>query len=202
MVLCHGCEGSRAWGFFPHLAERLARAGLATVSFDFSGAGEEGRISSAPDRFAPDRYRRELRELEVVLDAVTRGALGIRPPRVGLLGHGTGGSIAILRTAADPGVRALVTWAAAARLGTTLDVLTAAAEVRVPWLIVHGAADESVPPDAAEELYRVARRGTAEKLLLGGAGHSFGAAHPWAGSSTALDQAVSATVAWFSRHLA
>ena len=35
----HGFKGFKDWGFFPHLADRLARAGLVAVSFNFSGSG-------------------------------------------------------------------------------------------------------------------------------------------------------------------
>ena len=37
VVVCHGFKGFKDWGFFPHLAHRLANAGLTTVTFNFSG---------------------------------------------------------------------------------------------------------------------------------------------------------------------
>ena len=39
-------------------------------------------------------------------------------------------------------------------------------------------------------------------FLVDGAGHTFGARHPWAGSNPALEQVVSRTVDWCARHVA
>jgi len=39
VVICHGFKGFKDWGFFPHLAARIARAGMTAVSFNFSGSG-------------------------------------------------------------------------------------------------------------------------------------------------------------------
>ncbi|MGH7676413.1 MAG: alpha/beta hydrolase family protein, partial [Gemmatimonadales bacterium] len=85
---------------------------------------------------------------------------------------------------------------------TTLDVLGAAAAVRAPWLIAHGSDDESVPVDAARQLSRAARPGTAELLEIAGTGHTFGVRHPWAGPTPAYERVTDATVAWLARHLA
>jgi uncharacterized protein len=84
---------------------------------------------------------------------------------------------------------------------TTLNVIGAAAGVRAPWLIVHGTADESVPWGDARDLHRAAGPGKAEVFLVDGAGHTFGATHPWAGSNTALEQVVKRTVEWFARYI-
>ena len=36
IIVVHGFKGYKDWGFFPHLCERLAIAGHAVVSFNFS----------------------------------------------------------------------------------------------------------------------------------------------------------------------
>jgi pimeloyl-ACP methyl ester carboxylesterase len=61
-----------------------------------------------------------------------------------------------------------------------LDLLAAAAVRRAPWLIVHGAEDETVP---AAEAHRLAERasGRTELLVIPGASHTFGGRHPFAG---------------------
>ena len=189
-------------------------------------------------------YSSELRDLEIVLDALGRGAWGVAPPAYGLFGHSLGGAVCLLRAAHDERVRALVTWAAVSRFGglwradqveewrrtgklevvnqrtgqvlplstdilddleangeTTLDLGCAAGEAQVPWLIVHGADDESVPVEAGRELHRAARAGTAELMLIEGAGHTFNVKHPWTGSTPELERVVQATVSWFGRHL-
>jgi len=109
VVICPG---------FKDAAERLARAGFVAVSFDFPGAPR-------------------LRDLEIVMAALTRGECGVVPSAVGLLGHATGGAIAAQCTESDRRVGALVTWVTAAS-----PEVVPASQVRAPWLIVHGDQDE------------------------------------------------------------
>jgi uncharacterized protein len=119
VVICHGLKGFKDWGFFPYLGERLARAGFAAVSFNFSGSGvgEDNETFDEPERFARNTYTRELRDLAIVLEALVSGGLDLRPATYGLLGHSMGGGLAILRAAQDERARALVTWAGVARFG-------------------------------------------------------------------------------------
>jgi uncharacterized protein len=76
----------------------------------------------------------------------------------------------------------------------------AAADVRAPWLIVHGDEDESVPVEDAHLLFQAASDGT-ELLIVEGAGHAFGAVHPWAGDTPELATATEATLDWFDAYL-
>ncbi|HET8655551.1 MAG TPA: hypothetical protein VFL93_08570 [Longimicrobiaceae bacterium] len=82
-------------------------------------------------------------EIRSVLDAATGGRLFPHPPRrVALLGH-AGGAPEAIDAAADPRVDALVTWPVAAS-GSQGGLVSAAARVTVPWLVVgeeDGAAD-------------------------------------------------------------
>jgi pimeloyl-ACP methyl ester carboxylesterase len=66
---------------------------------------------------------------------------------------------------------------------TRLDILRAAARIRVPWLILHGTADESVSPLEAEALHAAGREIGARHLPVDGAGHTFGTVHPWQGET-------------------
>ena len=75
----------------------------------------------------------------------------------------------------------------------------AAARVAVPWLLVHGTADEAVPVEEAERLAALQPRLKFERIE--GAGHTFGARHPWAGSTPELDRAMGRSIAWFATHL-
>jgi pimeloyl-ACP methyl ester carboxylesterase len=83
--------------------------------------------------------------------------------------------------------------------GAALDIEAAAARVAAPWLIVHGSADEAVPVDEAERLKAAQPRAELERIE--GAGHTFGARHPWSGSTPELDRAITRSIAWFSTHL-
>jgi len=80
-----------------------------------------------------------------------------------------------------------------------LDVEARAMELRIPWLIVHGTGDESVPFTEAETLARAHSR--ARLLPVEGASHCFGAVHPFRGPTPALEQVFDESLGWFSRHL-
>lgn len=118
VVLCHGFKGFKDWGFFPHVAGRLAAAGFGAVRFNASlgGIGETPDVFDRLDLFARNTVTQELADLELVLGALRAGRLpGIgRPGAVGLLGHSRGGAIALLRALADPGIAAVAAWASIA----------------------------------------------------------------------------------------
>ena len=85
-------------------------------------------------------------------------------------------------------------------LSGSLDITAASRKISVPWLIIHGEADESV--DAADaRAVHLASGGRAEMDLVPGVGHTFGATHPLSGTPATLEQVVARTVAWFSRYL-
>jgi len=83
----------------------------------------------------------------------------------------------------------------------SLDITGAAPRVRVPWLVLHGTADETVPVAEAEELRRASGSPATVLALVDGAGHAFGARHPWAGSSPELDLVFGRTVEFLGRAL-
>ncbi|MBE0595562.1 MAG: alpha/beta hydrolase [Gemmatimonadales bacterium] len=117
VVICHGFKGFKDWGFFPHVAQRLAHAGFAVATFNFSssGVGPDGESFSEPGRFGRGTPTRDQRDLAQVWDTFRNGALvdGMRVPgRMGVFGHSRGGAAAIVHAAARSECRALVTWAA------------------------------------------------------------------------------------------
>ena len=245
VIVMHGFKGFKDWGMFPPLADRLAQAGFNAVSFNTSGSGVNDAGDFVwPERFGRNTFSAELADVGTVLDALAAGELGTAPPTgIGLVGHSRGGGIAVLETARDRRIRALVTWAAIStvdrwpddserarwraagklevlnartgqvlplytdtlddveRHGAALDIPAAAARVTVPWLILHGTVDPTVAFIEAERLARAASPGTASLVPVAGAGHTFGATHPWRGSTTELDLVMKDTVAWLSRHL-
>jgi dienelactone hydrolase len=248
IVVVHGWKGFKDWGMFPPLAERLARAGFATITFNLSGSGVDDRGEMAwPERFARDTFSSELQDLGTVLAALARGELGVAAPSsVGLVGHSRGGGVAVLHAAGDPQVRALVTWAAISSVerwsphavaewrrtgelevvnartgqrfgltteilddvernaGGSLDILGAATRVAIPWLIVHGSEDEAVSSVEAEALRAASPLSTTRLLAIDGAGHTFGAGHPWdpkVHDTPALRRVFDMTLAWFAAHL-
>lgn len=80
-----------------------------------------------------------------------------------------------------------------------LDVLAAAARVRVPWLVVHGSEDSTVPVAEARQLHEA---GSASSLrVVDGSGHTFEAVHPPRGATPGLIAAVDASLRHFRRSL-
>ena len=77
-----------------------------------------------------------------------------------------------------------------------LHLLVAARRLRVPWLLLHGTADETVPFAEAEALARASERG-ARLVAIDGGGHTFGAVHPFAGPTPHLEAAAEATLGHF-----
>jgi dienelactone hydrolase len=84
---------------------------------------------------------------------------------------------------------------------TALDIEAAARRISVPWLIVHGTLDESVPFHEAERLTAAANGSNIRILPVEEGGHTFGAVHPWRSSTPQLDLVFDATVDWFSGNL-
>lgn len=86
------------------------------------------------------------------------------------------------------------------RHGAALDPVAAARRRTAPWLVVHGGADESVPVAEGERLAEAAGE-PKELLVIDGAGHTFGARHPFDHPTPHLIEAMNATQRWFRRHL-
>ncbi len=83
----------------------------------------------------------------------------------------------------------------------SLDIMGAAACLTIPWLIVHGEADETVSYLEAEALAAASSAPQTTMRLVEGAGHTFGAVHPWRGDPPALRQVYDATLTWFAATL-
>jgi uncharacterized protein len=84
--------------------------------------------------------------------------------------------------------------------GDHLDIEEAAAGVRIPWLIVHGTQDESVPFSEAK-LLKTSAPSTARLLPIERGGHTFGATHPWRAATPELESVFDATLSWLTTHL-
>ncbi|MGH7499147.1 MAG: alpha/beta hydrolase [Gemmatimonadales bacterium] len=84
---------------------------------------------------------------------------------------------------------------------TALDIEAAAGRISVPWLLLHGTDDEAVSLAEGELLAALGRRPGTSFLAIEGAGHTFGAAHPWAGTTPALEVVFDTTLAFFATEL-
>lgn len=82
-----------------------------------------------------------------------------------------------------------------------LDILEAASRLKVPYLIIHGAQDESVSVADGERIAEVAPSIRTHFERIEGAGHTFGAVHPFEGSTEHLTLVVDLSADWFAQHL-
>lgn len=240
VVICHGFKGFARWGFFPHLARKIAAAGLNAITFDFSGSGigADRETTTEEKRFTINTFSAELKDLDRVV-AYARSEKLV-DGKFGLFGHSRGGGVAILRAGSDPDVGALVTWASISqvrrwnaeesarwrrekfteitnsrtgqvlKLGTellddveanesgALDIEAAASRITAPWLIVHGASDETVEQGEAKRLHAASAH---SKLRIIPGNHGFDAKHPLMEVPETLGQATAETVLFFSANL-
>ena len=82
---------------------------------------------------------------------------------------------------------------------TKLDMEAAARKIKVPWLIVHGTGDETVPSSEAEKLHALSP-GVSTLRLIKGANHGFDAKHPLGEAPPVLEKVVLETVKFFVRN--
>ncbi len=213
VVLGHGVTSHHDRPWLVALCDGLRAAGIASLRFSFAGNGRsEGRFSAAT-------ITKEVADLGSVLDALDGhkiayaghsmgAAVGVvaaaADPRIEALVSLAGmvrvqafvqRHFAGLVPGRDPMFgkpECLLTaefLADAARLGTTL---AAARRIAVPWLLVHGDADELVPLQDSRDA-QAACGGRAELVVLPGADHRFAGAYA---------ELVAAVVPWLQRRLA
>jgi len=167
VVASHGLLSSKDSEKYIGLGERLSREGIAMLRFDFRGIGEsEGRPED-------DTVSRRITDLGSAIDFVrSHPALG---RRIGLVGSSLGGYVSLFKASMDREIRAMVIWATPFhlddlktkeqkddyllpaeaffedlpkhRLGAVLPGIS-------HCLVVHGEADEAVPPDQAWEVFQ------------------------------------------------
>ncbi len=162
------------------VAERLVAEGFAALLFDFTGHGEsEGAL-------AESTLEQQVDDLGAALDFLAQHPR-VDAGRLGVSGSSTGAAVAIVRAVQDPRIRVL-----ALRSPRVGHVLPYAARCTVPALIIVGAADTGILPEA-EALYRL---WPAEKrwVTVPGAGHLFE-------EPAAMEQMARAIVAWFVEKL-
>ena len=210
-VILHGVTGQRDRPWARDLEAALLASGIAVVQFSFAGSGaSEGRFEDATPT-------KEVEDVGSILDAFAGwrvacighsmgGAVGLlragRDPRIAVLVSLAGmfhvhrfmqrhfGQLrpgdAMLGKPACPWNRNLAD--DARRIGSLTNV---AGGIRIPWLLVHGTADELVPLQDSVDA-RTAAGGRPELITIEGADHRFTGAHP------ALLEAV---VPWIQRQL-
>jgi dipeptidyl aminopeptidase/acylaminoacyl peptidase len=83
----------------------------------------------------------------------------------------------------------------------SLNILEAAKNLEKPLLLLHGSNDESVPYYEVETLNIYASPPLTQMKLIPGAGHTFGAKHPFEGSTESLELVLGHTLKFFREEL-
>jgi len=71
-----------------------------------------------------------------------------------------------------------------------LDIQKAIEKINIPTLIIHGTQDITVDYSNGEDLYSRSNKDKTELVLIDNTGHTFGAVHPYAGTTKALENAI------------
>jgi fermentation-respiration switch protein FrsA (DUF1100 family) len=82
---------------------------------------------------------------------------------------------------------------------TKLNISAAAARIRIPWLVVHGTSDETVPVSEGQTLANLSASATLR--AVDGANHTFGGVHPLKEISPILEATTRETVEFFAANL-
>src|SRR5688572_12986102 len=98
VVIGHGVTGNKDRPFVVALAEGLAKAGIPSLRFSFSGNG------TSQGKFTESTITREVADLGSVIDAIAER-------QICYVGHSMGGAVGVLRAAQDQRIRALVSLA-------------------------------------------------------------------------------------------
>ncbi len=118
VIIAPGFLGFKDWGFFPFLAERLCRAGFATLAFSHALCGVRDNPLKITDAqaFSKNSTSQELKDWDLVLDTVLMGRLPhankTRLNGFGIVGHSRGGSYGILMASRVSQIQSVVAWGA------------------------------------------------------------------------------------------
>ena len=185
VVFAHGSGSGRLSPRNRHVAERLAKAGVASLLLDLLTEPE------AEEDALTRRYRFDIPRLTdrilLALDWCATQSETRRFP-LGVYGASTGGAVALIAASARPNlVRALVLRGARSDLAGP-----AISRVHAPTLLLVGALDPEIREINEETLREL--RGEKALKVIPGASHLFE-------EPGALDRVAAATVDWFARHL-
>jgi dienelactone hydrolase len=247
VIVCHSFMAFKDWGFFPYIGEQFAQAGYVSFVFNFSHNGvvnDHNRITEF-DKFERNSISKELEDLDAVVHHFVNDDFehdGIDKTKLVLLGHSRGGGGAIVHTASDERVTALVTWSSIStfdrwtphqkdcwrtngfhplakemsssplRMGIQFlndieqhkerySITIAASKIHLPWLLIHGQTDVTVPAREAEALYQPANKTTTELLLLPHIGHLYNASTFDEDKYQTLNHILDLTIHWLQTKL-
>lgn len=194
VIVAHGLTGDKDRDLMVKLTENLATAGWPSMRISYSGCGESG------GRFEDMNITKEVEDLHAVLDQVkgTKKIVYIgysQGGAVGALAAAKDDRISVLVSLAgmvntktfcetefgDQVPDQSCMWEDETHPYTQQfkddlygigNTLTAARDIRSPWLMIHGSEDDVVLPKDSNELY-LTLRGKKKHVVVEGTDHSF-----------------------------
>jgi dienelactone hydrolase len=179
VILSHGLGGN-AHGIVLSKGREMVSWGFVCIATNYTHAGQGGggRAGVAKVDFSqagarPENIRRALACLEIL-----RRQEDVDPRRIAAYGHSMGAFVTIALAAATDKLAAaaftsggVITERYQRGSAPSADV---AAQVRVPFLILQGATDTTVPPDSSERFKQVLDKNQVpnERHVFDGAGHN------------------------------
>lgn len=185
VAFSHGLHSGRRSPRGTAIAEGLREIGFSTLLFDYTGHGEsEGSEDEAtPMQMAED--------LKYFLDALESEGFS----KIGLNGSSYGGAAALMRTAEDERVRALVLMYSTmmACFDFKRPCYELAPKIKIPTLMIVGSNDHPILEENQRFLEML--EGTKDLHVIEGAVHAFE-------EPAQIEEAMHTAVGWFKKYLA
>lgn len=215
VVIGHGVTGNKDRPWALGLANAIEEAGMNALRFSFSGNGE------SEGKFEDCTISKEVKDLKAIINAAEDegfhricyaghsmgGAVGVlsavKDERIGLLislsgmvytkkfcetefGDQTPGKGCMWEDEDCPLSQEFVD-----DMNKIDNILAKTEKIEVPWLIVHGDADDVVPVDEGREIYRAAYE-PKDLVILEGVDHVY--------SDDGLEKMTSAVISWLKEY--
>jgi len=221
VIMAHGFAKTKSERKFVELARKLAKNGIASLRFDFSGCGD------SEGKFEEMRISKQVEELNAAYQRLIKEKR-IDKNRIGILAHSLGTVIACLFKLKYQKIKCQVLAALALdqerlikkwylkkeienwkrkryldtekfRIGIgyleeAVDYTGIHPEIKIPTLVLHGKRDEDIPEKIAKEAF--SKIGTSEKkmIIIGEADHHF---ETYLGRQRLIESSLK----WFKKYL-
>jgi uncharacterized protein len=117
VVFLHGFKAFKDWGFFPLLAERIAKAGAITITFNFSLNGVVPGIDymSLPEDFERNTISQECEDASIIFESIISRKIitkckldSVWNKEIYVIGFSRGGGIALISAKKFPEIKKVV----------------------------------------------------------------------------------------------
>ena len=229
VIMLHGNGSTRheAGNAYDYAAPEMAKAGIATIRFDYIGNGDS---TSDYIDFTYDKGVEDAMKCYEYL--ATLGVIDM--DHVGIMGWSQGGRLALLTAARNDVFTTVLTWAGAYdqkggeqkqyeiakkdgyyeviydwraplkqspayyECAMAIDYAAEVANIKAPILAINGKEDTTVLPETAQKIVDASTNPDSRVLLLDGADHTFCV---FSGDDTVLKTLVQDTIDWFNKTL-